>query len=76
LWPALAATYSGGGRTTTDGVAQDNRQSNARLGGTLALAVSRHHSVKLFASKAVATRFGGDFDVVGMALQYRWGGGL
>jgi hypothetical protein len=76
FWAALDGTYYGGGRTTTDGVAQDNRQSNARLGGTLALSVSRHHSVKLFASKAVATRFGGDFDVIGMALQYRWGGGL
>jgi hypothetical protein len=32
--------------------------------------------VKLYASKAVATRAGGDFDLIGLALQYRWGGGL
>jgi hypothetical protein len=76
FWAALDGTYYGGGRTTTDGIAQDDRQSNDRLGCRLALSVSRRHSVKLFASKAAATRFGGDFDVIGMALQYRWGGGL
>jgi hypothetical protein len=59
-----------------DGAANDDRQSNARLGLTLALSVSRHHSIKLYGSKAVATRIGGDFDIVGLVLQYRWGGGL
>ena len=37
---------------------------------------SRHHSIKLYASKGAVTRIGGDFDLIGMALQYRWGGGL
>jgi len=38
--------------------------------------VNRHNSIKLYASTNVVTRFGGDFDTVGMAWQYRWGGGL
>jgi hypothetical protein len=76
LWGALDGTYYGGGTTTIDGAENDDRQSNARLGATLALSVSRYHSIKLYASKAVATRIGGDFDIVGLALQYRWGGGL
>lgn len=76
LWGALDATWYGGGRTTIDGEKNDDRQSSARLGATLALSVTRHHSVKLYGSKAVATRIGGDFDLFGLALQYRWGGGL
>jgi len=75
LWGSFDATWYGGGRTTIDGRENDDRQSNTRLGLTLALSVSRHHSLKLYASKAVATRIGGDFDVLGAALQYRWGGG-
>lgn len=76
LWGSIDGTYYGGGRTTIDGVEGDDRQSNARVGATLALSVSRHHSIKLYASKAVVTRIGGDFDLLGLALQYRWGGGL
>lgn len=76
LWGSIDGTYYGGGRTSIDGVEGDDRQSNARLGATLSLSVSRHHSIKLYASKAVVTRIGGDFDVLGLALQYRWGGGL
>jgi hypothetical protein len=76
LWGSIDATYYGGGRTTVDGVENDDRQSNARVGATLALSVSRHHSIKLYASKGAVTRIGGDFDLLGFALQYRWGGGL
>lgn len=76
LWGSLDGTYYGGGRTSIDGTENDDEQSNARVGITLALSVTRHHSVKLYGSKAVATKLGGDFDLVGLALQYRWGGGL
>jgi hypothetical protein len=76
LWGSLDGTYYGGGTTTIDAAQSDDRQSNARLGVTLALSVTRRQSIKLYASKAVATRIGGDFDVVGLVLQYRWGGGL
>jgi hypothetical protein len=76
LWAALDATYYWGGRTSVDGTENDDAQSNARIGITLALSVTRYHSIKLYGSKAVATKVGGDFDLVGAALQYRWGGGL
>lgn len=76
LWGSLDGTYYGGGRTSIDGRENEDEQSNARVGITLALSVSRHHSIKLYGSKGVATRVGGDFDLVGLALQYRWGGGL
>ena len=76
LWGSIDGTYYGGGRTSIDGRENDDDQSNARVGITLALSMTRHHSIKLYGSKAVATRVGGDFDLLGFALQYRWGGGL
>ena len=76
LWGAVDGTYYGGGKTTIDGVESGNRQSNTRVGATAALSVSRHHSIKLYVSKGTSTRIGGDFDLIGVALQYRWGGGL
>lgn len=76
LWASFDGTYYGGGTSTLDGVENDDRRSNARVGLTLALSVNRHSSIKLYASKAVATRIGGDFDLLGMAVQLRWGGGL
>jgi hypothetical protein len=38
--------------------------------------VDRHNSVKLYASSGVSDRTGNDFDLVGVAWQHRWGGGL
>lgn len=76
LWGAVDATYYGGGTTTIDGIENDDRQSNSRVGGTLVFSVTRRHSIKLYASTGVTTRIGGNYDVVGLALQYRWGGGL
>ena len=76
IWAALDITYYTGGRTTIDGVEGNDLQKNVRLGATVALPVTRHHSVKLYASTGVSTRTGSDFDAVGIAWQYRWGGGL
>ena len=52
------------------------RVGNSRAGLTVALPATRHHSLKLFASAGVFERTGGDFDELGIAWQYRWGGGL
>jgi hypothetical protein len=76
IWVALNGTYFTGGRTTVDGVENDDRQKNSRAGITVALPVNRHNSVKLYASTGVSTRTGSDFDIIGIAWQYRWGGGL
>jgi hypothetical protein len=76
IWAALDATYYTGGRSSIDGVKGNDQQSNWRLGGTLTLPLDRHNSVKLYASTGVQTRTGGNFDLVGIAWQYRWGGGL
>ena len=76
IWVAVDGTYYTGGRTTIDGVEGNDLQKNTRLGVTMALPVNRYTSVKLYASTGVSTRTGSDFDAVGIAWQYRWGGGL
>lgn len=76
IWAALNGTYFTGGRTTVEGVEGNDLQKNSRAAITVALPVNRNNSVKLYASTGVSTRFGSDFDTVGIAWQYRWGGGL
>ena len=76
IWAAVSATYFTGGRTTVDGVTNNDLQQNWRTGFTLALPVNRYHSIKLFGSSGVSTRTGTNYDALGIAWQYRWGGGL
>jgi hypothetical protein len=76
VWASLDATYFAGGRTTLDGARGSDLQQNWRVGGTLALPVDLKNSVKLYASRGVSARTGNDFDLIGIAWQYRWGGGL
>ena len=74
IWAALDGTYYAGGRTSVDGVEDPDRQKNSRLGLTVVLPVNRQNSLKIYASSGVTTRAGGDFDAVGAAWQYHWGG--
>jgi hypothetical protein len=75
-WASFDVTYFTGGRTTLNGVLNSDLQQNWRVGGTLALPVDRHNSVKFYASSGVSSRTGNDYDLLGVAWQYRWGGGL
>ncbi len=75
IWMALDGIYFTGGRTALNGVKSDNEQANTRAGFTLALPVDRNNSLKLSASTGVTTRTGSEFSAVGIAWQYRWGGG-
>ena len=76
IWAAFDATYYTGGRTSINGVENDDLQENWRVGATLSLPVDRSHSIKFYVSTGVATRTGGDFDAAGIVWQYRWGQGL
>ena len=76
IWASLDATYFVGGRTTVNGVLNSDLQQNWRVGGTLAFPVNRENSIKLYASSGVAARTGDSYDLIGVAWQYRWGGGL
>ena len=76
IWGAVSGTYDHGGRTTVDGVENNDLLNNSRMGATLALPVNRNNSLKLYASTSIHTSIGSDFDLLGVIWQYRWGGGL
>ena len=75
-WGSLDGTYFTGGRTTLDGELNNDLQQNWRVGATLAFPVNVRNSIKLYGSSGVSARTGNDFDLLGIAWQYRWGGGL
>lgn len=76
IWGAIGATYYDGGRTTVDGVRNDDAIGSSRIGAILSFPVNRQHSIKFNASRGVTTRVGTSFDTVGIAWQYRWGAGI
>ena len=75
-WFSLDATYYAGGRTTVNGVENDDELGNTRAGVTFTWPLNRYDSIKLHASKGVAVRTGADFELLGVFWQHRWGGGL
>ncbi len=76
VWGSLDGTYFAGGRTTLDGTLNNDLQQNWRVGGTLAFPIDVRNSIKLYGSSGVSARTGNSFDLLGIAWQYRWGGGL
>jgi hypothetical protein len=76
IWASADATYYTGGETTISGIEKNDLQQNWRLGGTLAFPVNARSSIKFGASRGVSARTGNNYDLIAIAWQYRWGGGL
>jgi hypothetical protein len=76
IWGSFDATYFTGGRSTINGTLNNDLQQNWRVGGTLALPLDLSNSVKFYASSGVSARTGNNYNLLGIAWQYRWGGGL
>jgi hypothetical protein len=74
LWLAGDATFYTGGRTTVDGTAKADLQSNSRLGAALALPVGRRSALKVSWSTGFTTRIGADFSSIGVGFQTVWQG--
>ena len=74
-WVAVNASYYVGGRSTVDGVENDDEQEGGRIGATLAVPLNRRVSLKIYALRGFNAHRETDLDVVGVALQYRFGGG-
>jgi hypothetical protein len=72
MWVSVNGTYYTGGRTTVNGVINDDRQGNSRIGATFSLPLNRQQSIKIAWAKGVTTRIGGDVNTVGIAWQYTW----
>jgi hypothetical protein len=75
MWASVDATYFTGGRTTLN--ARDEQRPAAELArrGDLAVPVNRENSIKLYAA-AACRRARQQLRLIGVAWQYRWGGGL
>jgi hypothetical protein len=72
MWAAFDATYYVGGRSTVDGIDNNDRQSNTRVGATFALPVGRRHSIKLAVSTGAIVRFGTNFSTFSVGWQTAW----
>lgn len=76
IWVSLDGNYFTGGRSSINGEWSNDLQRNWRVGGTLAFPLDIRNSIKLYASSGVSARTGNNYDMIGLAWQYRWGGGL
>lgn len=73
FWASIDVNYWYGGETSLNGTPTPTTlQANSRLGGTAAIPVSRHQSIKFSYSTGTYVRFGGDFQTVSVAWQYSW----
>jgi hypothetical protein len=72
LWLAADFIYYTGGETSINGLSKDDALSSARYGLTLSIPLVNGVSMKLAWSNGLVTRGGGNFETVGMTLQYRW----
>ncbi len=70
-WLALDANYFWGGETKRNGVAEDTRQDNSRLGFTFSTPLSQKQSIRFSANQGVTTRIGNDFTTLGITWVYR-----
>ena len=76
IWASADATYFTGGRSSINGLPSDDLQRNWRLGASLSIPLDIRSSVRFYLSRGVSARTGNNYDLIGFALQYRWGGGL
>jgi hypothetical protein len=72
VWAAIDGNLWVGGQTTVEGIVNDDRQRNSRVGATIAIRLGSHHSLRFAASTGAITRIGGDFDSIGMSYGYSW----
>jgi Putative MetA-pathway of phenol degradation len=76
IWASADVTWFTGGRTSINGERNSDLQRNWRLGATVSVPLSERYSLRFSGSGGVAARTGNNYTLVGVALQYRWGGGL
>jgi hypothetical protein len=72
MWVAADGTYYIGGRTTTNGRASREIQTNTRVGLTAAVPITRRQSIKLAWSRGTRTSIGADFTTYTATYQILW----
>ena len=73
LWASVDGNFWFGGKTSVNGVQNPLTQlSNSRIGGTVAVPISKHHALKFSYSDGTYIRYGGNYQNVSIAWQYSW----
>ena len=72
LWIALTTTYYAGGESAVNETANDDRQSNMRVGLTAVVPTGKMSSLKLAASTGAIVRIGQDFTTLSIGWQRAW----
>jgi len=72
MWAALDTGYYTGGRTVVNGIINNDKQANSRIGGTFSLPLTQRQSFKVAFAKGLTTRFGGDMTTIVFGWQYAW----
>ena len=72
-WASLDGNFWFGGTTSLNGVPNSvTRQTNSRIGGTVAIPIGKHQTIKISYSDGTYIRFGGNYQSVSLAWQYSW----
>ena len=72
LWASFDGNFWIGGRTTVNGVTNQDLQRSSRIGATVSVPVSRHQSLKFSYSRGAYVSIGGNYQSVAAAWQYSW----
>ena len=73
LWASLDGNFWFGGTTSVNGVQNPiTREANSRIGGTVAIPITKHQSLKFSYSNCTYIRFGGNYQNFSAAWQYSW----
>ncbi|MBK8293128.1 MAG: transporter [Flammeovirgaceae bacterium] len=72
MWVALNATFYTGGQSSVNDVFKDDRQSNSRIGGTLAFPVGKRHVLKIAYNKGAIIRIGANFSTISIGWTTSW----
>jgi hypothetical protein len=76
LWVGFDANFYSGGQGTVNGVLNNDRQKNSRIGGTISVPVTCRQSMKFAYAVGAYTTIGGAFRTFSFGYQYLWGAGL
>lgn len=72
-WASLDGNFWFGGTTSLNGISNPTtRQTGSRIGGTAALPLGKHQTIKISYSDGTYVRFGGNYQTVSVAWQYSW----
>jgi Putative MetA-pathway of phenol degradation len=72
MWVSVNGTYFSGGRTKINGVLNEDRQKNARVGAIFSLPLTQQQSLKFAWAKGVTTRIGGNLNLFAVGWSYVW----